>query len=53
MAEEKLCATCFLRREEYSGINGLGTEGKFSEMPESFMTWRVEEGACSFDKDKE
>ena len=50
-AVEKFCATCFLLSEEYIRVNGLGTEGKFSEMPESFVMWRVGEGVCSFDKE--
>jgi len=43
-----LCATCFLQSEQYIGENGLGTEGKFAEMPESYVMWRVEEDVCLF-----
>jgi len=42
----KLCVTCLLRSEQYVGENGLGIEGRFAEMPEGFMSWRVEEGIC-------
>jgi hypothetical protein len=48
---EKFCATCFLVREEYIGKDGLGTETYFPEMPESFMTWRLKEAACTFDRE--
>ncbi|KAF2184162.1 hypothetical protein K469DRAFT_634344 [Zopfia rhizophila CBS 207.26] len=34
--DERLCATCFLMKEEYIGKNGLGTETGFPDMPESF-----------------
>lgn len=48
-ADEKFCATCFLLREQYIGPNGLGTEGEFPEMPESYSMCRVGEGEYCFD----
>ncbi|KAI1324748.1 hypothetical protein F5Y16DRAFT_423631 [Xylariaceae sp. FL0255] len=48
---EKFCATCFLLREEYIGKDGLGTETSFSKIPDSFLTWRLSEAACTFDKE--
>jgi hypothetical protein len=37
---EMLCGTCFLQREDYLVENGIGTETKFTEMPESFGIFR-------------
>ncbi|GAB1317073.1 hypothetical protein MFIFM68171_07283 [Madurella fahalii] len=51
VAGEVYCATCFLLREGYIGESGLGTEGEFSEMPESFSMCRVGEGVYCFDKE--
>jgi hypothetical protein len=48
-ANEELCATCFLRREEYIGENGLGTESSFTPMPASFETFRADVKDCTVD----
>ncbi|KAM7211951.1 hypothetical protein V8F06_012660 [Rhypophila decipiens] len=46
-ADEMLCATCFLLREQYIGL--ASTEGEFPEMPESYAMCRAGEGEFCFD----
>ncbi|TVY81433.1 hypothetical protein LSUE1_G001778 [Lachnellula suecica] len=46
-----VCATCFLFHEEYIGEDGLGTEGDFSPMPESFVMFRSENYSSTVEKD--
>lgn len=48
---EAVCGTCFLQGERYIGENGLGTEGDFPDIPDSYSMCRVGEGVYCFDKD--
>jgi len=49
--DDLLCASCFLFSEEYIGEDGLGTEGDFSPMPESFVMYRSENYSSTVDKE--
>jgi hypothetical protein len=46
-----LCATCFLLSEGYIGDDGLGAEGDFSPMPESFAMFRSENYSSTIEKE--
>ncbi|KAF2106583.1 hypothetical protein BDV96DRAFT_590856 [Lophiotrema nucula] len=49
--KEQLCATCFLRREEYIGENGIGTERNWPPMPLQFETFRAPVKDCTVEVD--
>ncbi|KAM7210787.1 hypothetical protein V8F06_013834 [Rhypophila decipiens] len=46
-ADETLCATCFLLREQYLGLESA--EGEFPDMPASYAMCRAGEGEFCFD----
>ncbi|KAF2652831.1 hypothetical protein K491DRAFT_30399 [Lophiostoma macrostomum CBS 122681] len=48
-ANEDLCGTCFLLREDYIDGTGLGTEKAFSPMPDFFRTFRAHVEDCTID----
>jgi len=46
-AEERLCATCFLRREKYIGEDGVGTELDWPPLPPNYEMFRADVKDCT------